>query len=226
MQCNSKYQANPINIFVLHAFAIDFGWFSKSGTSLHSFPLRIHYTSCISLSDSIIHFDHYHILVCTLTKLESLNYKQTNIAVMAKASPAKSGQSKTATEEVKIPEQWVLPYRPPGLTNLGNTCFFNSVLQCLSASPSFAPSMFWRLSDDLRPGDLGVNLCQTLSTMHEKKEHSPIHLLHALRTRFPFYKGRRQQDAHEFLRLLLQAVADEPAAGLSARSASYLNHKF
>ena len=126
--------------------------------------------------------------------------------------------SASSRAPIPRPDEWETPYVPAGLRNLGNTCFFNSVVQCLSASPDFANQLHFRMEDELAPGSLGLEFCRSVSKMHTKNSNvSPQNLLNEVVSRFPFYRGKRQQDAHEFLRLLLHGVTDEPAEGFDRK---------
>ncbi|CAE7665852.1 UBP2 [Symbiodinium pilosum] len=108
-----------------------------------------------------------------------------------------------------------------GLVNLGNTCYLNSVLQCLSVSNPFRDSLVSLAEEGL--GGVGASLCSVFHGLQgcggsgkakggTGGACSPKQLLSQICSNFPWYKGGEQQDAHELLRTLLGSVADEPTA--------------
>ncbi|KAL1914352.1 uncharacterized protein VTP21DRAFT_8991 [Calcarisporiella thermophila] len=100
----------------------------------------------------------------------------------------------------------------PGLMNLGNTCFFNSVLQVLVATKS----LLWLLSSPptrahLERNPLTASFAQTFTHLRHQQEGTfrPQDLLNQIGKRWRQFRGRSQQDSHELLRCLLDGLRDE-----------------
>ena len=102
-----------------------------------------------------------------------------------------------------------------GLKNLGNTCFMNSVIQCLSHT---LPLRQLYVSDEYKlyinnnRGDLSnafkhvmVNLWNTTSS----DSVSPYSLKRQVGIAAPIFSDNNQHDAHEFLRFLLNELHEE-----------------
>lgn len=100
-----------------------------------------------------------------------------------------------------------------GLQNLGNTCYMNSIVQCLNASFPFSDEVL-----AAAPPSAG-GMCSSLSTTFrgirgldgdsKGTSYNPQPLRQQVVTAFPWFRGKEQHDAHEFLRTLLGAVSDE-----------------
>ncbi|ORX55937.1 cysteine proteinase [Piromyces finnis] len=119
----------------------------------------------------------------------------------------------------------------PGLRNLRQTCFFNSVMQCLTYTKPFEDIINDKLK--IEEGPLTDAFVQFLKTMHEKlktntekqKEgvkisqevFAPYDLFNQIIAKWSQYRGFQQQDSHELLRRLLDGIRDEQIEALKEK---------
>ncbi|KAK9315661.1 hypothetical protein V1524DRAFT_395067 [Lipomyces starkeyi] len=96
-----------------------------------------------------------------------------------------------------------------GLVNYGNTCFLNSVIQSLASVPRMTEMLADSNAHDLKVSTILSTLLEQLNTRSSSSHaHSPVALLEALRSpRWTMHT--EQQDAHEFLLALLDAIRTE-----------------
>lgn len=106
-----------------------------------------------------------------------------------------------------------------GLQNLGNTCFMNSGLQCLSNTIEFTKFfLFDAYKQDVNTdnplgleGRLAAAFAQLLSEMWLSKDHrtAPHQLKRVLGKRVARFSGYGQQDACELLNYLLDLIHED-----------------
>ncbi|XP_060461004.2 ubiquitin carboxyl-terminal hydrolase 2 isoform X2 [Panthera onca] len=105
-----------------------------------------------------------------------------------------------------------------GLRNLGNTCFMNSILQCLSNTRELRDYCLQRLYvRDLSHGssvhtalmEEFAKLIQTIWTSSPNDVVSPSEFKTQIQRYAPRFVGYNQQDAQEFLRFLLDGLHNE-----------------
>lgn len=116
--------------------------------------------------------------------------------------------------------------RLAGIRNLGNTCYMNSVLQCLSNIHRFTSSVvstcnddgtykrkFMQISnvtDNSKPEQLFETLRNTIYLLKESGKSFIIpESLFTMIGKNPRFRGYQQQDAHEFLRYVLDRLDKE-----------------
>ncbi len=108
-----------------------------------------------------------------------------------------------------------------GLSNLGNTCFMNSTLQCLSNVPAFAryfSSRAWERdlnSKSPSKGEMATAYAELMEKMWKPASPNaglaerPLRVKTAVGRIAPRFVGYDQHDAQEFLRFLLDALHDD-----------------
>ncbi|XP_026082743.1 ubiquitin carboxyl-terminal hydrolase 16-like isoform X1 [Carassius auratus] len=118
-----------------------------------------------------------------------------------------------------------------GLSNLGNTCFFNAVVQnlsqtqvlrellnqitdeknCFTITPALSSELDPLQIQLERPGSLTLAMCQLLNEIQETKKGvvTPKELFTQVCKKAPRFKGFQQQDSQELLRYLLDGMRAE-----------------
>ncbi|XP_053951018.1 ubiquitin carboxyl-terminal hydrolase 45 [Anastrepha ludens] len=158
------------------------------------------------------------------------------VSVPAATAPIPSLMSLNTSNTVDPQFIETLP-RVRGLTNLGNTCFFNAVMQCLAQTPYLLdvlkelaepgeefilPGGTFKFKDDEDVhlpmikgtlsswGGLTAALAQALEELQlGGGVFTPSKLFDKLCTKCPQFRGGDQHDSHELLRHLLESVRSE-----------------
>ncbi|KDO28821.1 hypothetical protein SPRG_20024 [Saprolegnia parasitica CBS 223.65] len=142
----------------------------------------------------------------------------------AKGAKAKSS-SLIDVHEIHRLVKWKVPRKiGPGLSNLGNTCYLNSVLQCLLYSPALVQYLLPRATakamPQLKSGFAAEKvMARLIAQMHASNAPrvvQPRELVVNLKQIAKFFRIGRQEDSHEFFRHLLDAMHKQAlkAAGL------------
>ncbi|OLP99200.1 Ubiquitin carboxyl-terminal hydrolase 27 [Symbiodinium microadriaticum] len=123
---------------------------------------------------------------------------------------AKAGQANVVLAAFQPPPRPLgeIEAAPKGLANLGNTCYLGSILQCLAQTQTFTSEL---ADHEGRLGRIGHELNSVLAQLRDMGHDQPsvAAILGELAGRYSWYQGKSQQDAHELLRTLLGALADE-----------------
>lgn len=91
-----------------------------------------------------------------------------------------------------------------GLVNLGNTCYFNTAVQCLAHVPPLTKHFFFNeLECDCEITLEYQKVVKQIFTKGAEGPVNPMQLLQAFRQRFPAFSGYGQHDAQEVTVLLI-----------------------
>ncbi|KAL4920100.1 hypothetical protein BDW62DRAFT_177609 [Aspergillus aurantiobrunneus] len=135
-------------------------------------------------------------------------------------SPVTSGRSSPVSEPIRKTRKDGKPRGNTGLSNLGNTCYMNSALQCVRSVEELT---YYFLNDvykkDLNPsnplahnGDVAKAYASLLRTMFDEAGQSsfaPRQLKSTIGRYGPAFSGYGQQDSQEFLLFLLDGLQED-----------------
>ncbi|KAG9412021.1 Ubiquitin carboxyl-terminal hydrolase 36 [Aphanomyces cochlioides] len=132
----------------------------------------------------------------------------------ANTSKTTAASSSSLTDEIRALVLWTQPRKiGPGLMNLGNTCYLNSVLQCLAYSPAFAQYLVSRPASATSKTQQGFHaersMTRLLAQIHSPttpRVIQPREIVMSLKQIAKGFRIGRQEDSHEFFRHLMEAM--------------------
>ncbi|XP_077067179.1 ubiquitin carboxyl-terminal hydrolase 3 isoform X1 [Siphateles boraxobius] len=160
---------------------------------------------------------------------EHLQSLENSVSNTDRQRKRKLSDSSSHDSKLKKDSDGTLAHCATGLRNLGNTCFMNAILQSLSNIQVFScyfkelPSVALRsgktagrrMYHTRSQGDSSVSLVEefrkTLCSLWQGSQtaFSPDALFYVIWKIMPSFRGYQQQDAHEFLRYLLDHLHRE-----------------
>jgi ubiquitin carboxyl-terminal hydrolase 36/42 len=136
----------------------------------------------------------------------------------AQANGSKSDGIPVAKHMICTSDRIHLEWKQPtkigaGYSNLGNTCFMNSVLQCLTHCPPLVNYLLYSKEDHVKNCKV-ISFCMTcelVSHMRRAIEHSgdvirPHNIFQRLKSIAKHFQHGRQEDSHEFLRYVIDNI--------------------
>jgi len=134
-----------------------------------------------------------------------------NLLLMGSAAELTGPKTKTVFLEDLPPEEIAKVQEPSGLENLGNTCYLNSVVQCLRSIPQFRRALESSTSTTNSAPSLFVSSLRDTYTQLDRTASAvpPSMLVRATKMAFPEFNrtgpngAPLQQDAEEFFSGLL-----------------------
>lgn len=148
----------------------------------------------------------------------------TKASPMVTASQS-SVDSKFLFDKSQLSSTWLKVHHiGPGLANLGNTCFLNSVLQSLVYSAPLANFLLSRKhSKSCRVDgfcalcELERLVCSVFGGQQQRRYISPNGVVGNIKLIGRQFRLGRQEDAHEFLRYLIEAFQKSCLSGLDSK---------
>lgn len=150
------------------------------------------------------------------------------IPVVDRSKKPKGKQNKKASKEYNIEgtygtQNMVLP----GLKNLGNTCFMNSILQCLSHTTYFVNYFLQGDNITIKPNskllEEYIDLQKAMYS-YQYKTISPQFLKNAISKHSSQFSGNLQHDSQEFCSYLLNTLHDDLVINCTGQPEKELNY--
>eukprot|EP00397_Hematodinium_sp_SG-2012_P009501 GEMP01009588.1.p1 GENE.GEMP01009588.1~~GEMP01009588.1.p1 ORF type:complete len:856 (+),score=172.38 GEMP01009588.1:69-2636(+) len=118
-----------------------------------------------------------------------------------------------------------------GLTNLGNTCFMNSALQCLAHTPTLQRHFRkaqTRPDESTAPRKLIAGMTDWFAKdwKSSASSHMPNDILRSVQQLNPMFQGYAQHDAQEFLRCVLDSAHDTLKTDVPVNVQEYVRKRF
>ena len=95
-----------------------------------------------------------------------------------------------------------------GFSNIGNTCYMNSTLQCLIRLNGFPRKLSYEINSKTKLTNSFLNIYKNLLTNNHKTRDIQV-FKDIFSKKYIEFKGNRQHDSHEFMNYLLESIHDE-----------------